>query len=224
MVPYLAFNKQVSERFKALAALENKVFAKLVNSLGEELDGFAGRSNVYEYALKNAGEAATEFAMAVEAVMPLVLNDQYVETSPDEVIKGVLDALARTENFSEWTAPEKKVLKARLKKILTDSKVTLRSRAWSLVLERPCVLVSARIVTDLRPVFTNTNPAALEAFTVIHTVVMELMEGSDSKTIHIALDKKDLQNLSANIARAEHKENVLNTLISHAGVASLQIK
>ena len=157
--------------------------------------------------------------------MPLLLNDQYVMTSPVEVIRGVVNGLERTATKSlSWTATEKSLLKARLKRILSDSNVRLRARAWTLVLERPCVLLSARILTDLRPVFTSKNPASLEACTVIHTLVMEVREGAEPKTVHIALDTKDLTNLRTDIARAEQKEKILNALASRAGVLSLQIK
>lgn len=224
MVPYLTFNNEMCKRFKAITSLKEAVFLKLVQSLAEELDGFSARANVYDYATKNAGDAATEFAMALESVMPLVLNENYSELPADDLVKGVIGGLSRVESYSGWTTIEKKLLKIRLKKILADTNVKLRARAWSLVLERPSVLRSARILTDLRPVFTEKNPAAIEACTVIHTLVMNVQEGTDTKTVHIALDTKDLASLSESINRAERKEKVLNALASRAGVASLQIK
>ena len=224
MVPYLAFNSEISKSFRAIAALEEKVFLKLVQSLAEQLDGFGARARVHEFATKNAGDSATDFAMALESVVPLVANEQYSELPPDEVIRGVIEGLSRVDGYSEWTAVEKKLLKVRLKKILTDTNVKLRSRAWSLVLERPSVLGSARILTDLRPVFTIKSPVAIEACTVIHTLVINVQEGEIAKTVHIALDTKDLASLRDSIGRAEQKEKALNALASRAGVASLQIK
>jgi len=224
VVPYLSFNSDIVNRFKAITSLEEGLFAKLLQSLGEELQSFDAKAQVYDYASRNAGADATEFAMAVEAVMPLVLNEQYAESPIDEVIKGVLEGLARIESYSLWAAAEKKLLKVRLKKILSDTTIRLQSKAWGLVLERPCVLGSARILTDIRPVFTSKNPTSVEAFTVIHTLVLEVEEGSDSKTVHIALDPKDLSSMRESIGRAEQKEKVLNELASRAGVASLKIK
>jgi hypothetical protein len=224
VVPYLAFNGEIVKRFQAIIDLEEELFVKLLHSLGEELQSFGARSQVYDYASRNAGADATKFAMAVEAVMPLVLNEQYADSPTDEVVKGVFEGLARVDGFSLWTPSQKKLLKARLKKILSDTTIRLRSKAWGLVLERPCVLGNARILTDLRPVFTSKNPASVEAFTVIHTLVLETQEGPDAKVLHIALDPKDLSSLRDSIARAEHKEKVLNALASRAGVSSLQIK
>lgn len=224
MVPYFTFNNEVAKRFKAIVALNEELFSKLIQSLGEELDGFAVRAEVYEYANRNAGADATDFAMAVEAVLPLVLNEQHADSPADDVVKGVTGGLMRVESYSAWTSAEKKLLKTRLKKILVDTNVKLRAKAWGLVLERPCVLTSARILTDLRPVFTSKNPATVEACTVIHTLVMEVQEGAEVKTLHVALDLKDLSNLRESIGRAEQKEKALNAIASRAGVSSLQIK
>lgn len=224
MVPYLAFNKEVSKRFRAITALDEKVFGALLKSLAEQLDGFGLRGTVHEYAEKIAGGSASEFAMAVESVMPLLANELYSELPADDVVKGVIEGLVREDSYSQWTVGERKLLKLRLKKILTDTNVKLRARAWTLVLERPGVLASARILTDLRPVFAIKNPAAIEACTVIHTLVMNVQEGDINKTLHIAIDTKDLASLRAGIDRAEQKEKSLNGLASRAGVASLQIK
>lgn len=224
MVPYLAFNSEILKRFQSLIGLEEELFGKLLQSLGEDLQSFGGRAQVYDFASRNTGANATEFAMAVEAVLPLVLNEQYANLPVDDLVKGVLDGLGRVEDYSSWTVSQTKLLKVRLKRVLSDKTIRLRSKAWSLVLERPCVLGSARILTDLRPVFNSKNPASVEAFTVIHTLVLEVQEGSADKVLHIALDPKDLSSLRESISRAEQKESVLNALASRAGVSSLQIK
>lgn len=224
MVPYLVFNDEIEKRFLAVINLDEKLFAKLLQSLGEELQSFGAKSEVYDYASRNAGADATDFAMAVEAVLPLVLNEQYAESPIDDVVKGVFEGLARVDGFASWVASQRKLLKARLKIILSDATIRLRSKAWGLVLERQCILASARIITDLRPVFSSKNPASVEAFTVIHTLVLGTQEGPDSKVLHVALDTKDLLSLKESINRAEHKEKVLNALASRAGVSSVQIK
>lgn len=226
MIPYLAFNKDMAQRFKAVTRLEEKVFIKLVQSLSAELDGFTARAYVHEFAANNVDDAAAaDFATGIEAVLPLLLNEQYSALPADEVIRGVIQGLSRVESFSSWTVIEKKSLKTRLKKILTDANIKLRARAWALVLERPCLMSNVRILTDLRPVFGNKSSVALEAVTVIHTLVMGVEEGgSELKTLHIALDTKDLESLKDCISRAEQKEKVLNALASRAGVTSLQIK
>lgn len=225
MVPYISFNSEISKRLKSLVSLDERTFAKVLKALGDDLDAFAARAQVHDYALRNFPEISGEFAFAIEALIPLVLNEQYAEISPDEVAKGVLDGIERTTSATQnWTAVEKKLLKARIKKALSDSNIKLRARAWALVLERPRVLDEARILTDLRPIFSNKNPAVLEACTVIHTLVLEVMEGQEARTLHIALDTKDLANLKANISRAEQKEKVLGVLASKAGVLSLQIR
>lgn len=225
MVPYLTFNTAESQkRLRALVSMEEKLFAKLLLALRSNVDTFANRAALVEYADANMTEDAREFVLAVEAVMPFLLNDHYAGNSAEEIAKGVIDALPRIPKPVEtFTVTDKRLLRARLRSILTDSTTRLRTRAWSLVLERPCLLETARILTDLRPVFTEKNPAAVEACSVIHTLVLNCQESGESKVMHVALDTSDLSTLKAAIARAEQKEKALNALASKAGVLSLKI-
>lgn len=221
----MAFGQEGGRRFKALADLDDKLFSKLVTALRDSIDVFAVRSAVADYAEKNAPKNAEEFALALEAVIPLVLDSDFAVHTPEEVAKGVLSGLARSvKDKAGMSVAEQRVLKSRIKMLVADAEVKLRTRAWNLVAERPCLLEESRILTDLRPVFSEKNPASLDAFSVIHTLVLNCNENSTSKTVHIALDTADLAELKAAIVRAEHKEKVLSALASKAGVLRIQIK
>lgn len=224
MIPYLTINGEGLKRLSALASLTDKLFEKLVVALQNGLDSFSVRPAVLAYANKHVPDASEAFTLALEAVVPFLLNDEYAETSADDLLKGLFAAVGRNPKGDTVTPAQKRVIKARLKVLFNDPVTKLRAKTWSLVLERPCLFQDGRILTDLRPVFSDRSPTSLQACSVIHTLVINCQEDSASKTLHIALDTADLASLKLAIARAEQKQRLLTAFASKAGILSLQIK
>ena len=108
--------------------------------------------------------------------------------------------------------------KNRLIKLLDIEQLYFLSKTYELYSEHHNLFLSSKILTDIRPIFTDAN---LEPKATLITNVLHIHYGqSDGKheDIYIALDDKDIQNLKTMVERAEQKNKTLKRLIKEDGM------
>jgi len=81
--------------------------------------------------------------------------------------------------------------------------------------EHQLVLCSARIITDLRPVFDDIADKILY-FLPFHTLVIKCYEKDNYKYFHITIDQNDIKKLLNQLDRASKKENLLKENLKKA--------
>ena len=91
----------------------------------------------------------------------------------------------------------------------TNSIFYISVKSRELNQERERLLNNVRIITDLRPVFTDAETCELKKMSIIHTLKIIYEEGDYSKERFFALDSIDLEKLKKQIERAIEKENKL---------------
>ena len=81
----------------------------------------------------------------------------------------------------------------------------------------------SRVITDLRPVFSEE--AANEPFgaVIVHTLRLDYFEENDVKTISFALNSRDLAQLKRTVERAQAKENTLSGLLKRVELAEFDL-
>lgn len=88
------------------------------------------------------------------------------------------------------------------------------------------ILTESRVVSDIRPVFPDTDevPAAVDAAMVNHTLKLNYYAGDRGLPgeIYIAVDATDLKNLRDQIDRALEKERAARALIEEGGAVVLE--
>lgn len=88
------------------------------------------------------------------------------------------------------------------------------------------ILTESRVVSDIRPVFPDTDevPAAVDAAMVNHTLKLNFYAGDRGLPgeIYIAVDTTDLKNLRDQIDRALEKERAARALIEEGGAVVLE--
>lgn len=92
---------------------------------------------------------------------------------------------------------------SRLENVITSVKANLLSA------ERDKLLLSSRLITDVRPVLDDNalHPSML----IINTLKLEFREGSEKRTSYIALDKQDISDLIEQLERARKKTDLITT-------------
>jgi hypothetical protein len=113
------------------------------------------------------------------------------------------------------------VLKSRLEKLLQADSIVLASKASAIQREHPNVLMSARILTDMRPVFGD-GPDSLEGGIIIHNLKLTSIHSNEAQELFLALDDDDLIMLQKVIARAEAKSKTLRSFIEKSGLPSME--
>src|ERR1035438_229170 len=140
----------------------------------------------------------------------------------DEISKSVLASASKDFDFS----PEKgRILNSRLQKLLSfDKTLAVTSKAYDVLTEHAHTFCRARIISDIRPVFTNTVESANGAV-IIHNLQIGFHEGGDGehKEFYVALDTDDIQALKEVVIRAEKKTIALRSILKSSSVPYLEV-
>jgi len=116
---------------------------------------------------------------------------------------------AQASDRTEFRAPAESWtrFKRALASVLSlEQTLGVRSKAFDLQLEHPRTLCTARILTDVRPVFGTDPTQPPPAVFVSHTLRIAYHEGDSLKEFFVALDSADLRELKGLIERASLKE------------------
>jgi hypothetical protein len=112
--------------------------------------------------------------------------------------------------------------KERLIRLLdTDQSLAVTAKAADVMTQQAHSYCSARVITDLRPVFKTDPGEVPEAALVIHTLKITFHEGDKVNQFFVALDSKDVRDLRDLLDRAEQKERALAAVMSAAGLIDL---
>ena len=75
------------------------------------------------------------------------------------------------------------------------------------------VLDSARVITDMRPIFGEHVDKAPVAYAVGHQIELKVVRSGEVETLYVALDSSDLEELKVQIERAGEKQRALESVI-----------
>jgi hypothetical protein len=116
-----------------------------------------------------------------------------------------------------------KTLQTRLTQLLDlESSLGITARAIDVLMEHDHVFGFARIVSDIRPVFTVAVDSV--AGFITHNLCIHYNQDGQHKKFYVALDNNDLKTLKEAITRAEQKTDILKVILKKASVPYLDIE
>ena len=207
-------------RLKKLAALTDDQFAEIFDVLETKVSTLVTSESLLEAASGMTLSTPAEAMAIAEATFPLLFTFVADGNKPTDVVSAVLRSLR-----SEKSLPPKDmgVLRGRLSAIIGSKVLALKAKGAALSMTRGTLLTGAKIITDVRPVFGAQAASTIDAFTVIHTLVLDVLEDGSQKAIHVAVDRTDLDDLKKAIARAEIKDKAISKWVDPTGVARIQV-
>lgn len=122
----------------------------------------------------------------------------------------VAAALAASPDLPKEVLQES--LTQRLVMLLDTKIVDLLGRGLDLLAEHEHLLVSARILSDIRPLFDQEDPADVDGSVIGHVLRLSFARG-EPRTLDVALDLDDLRRLEIAIQRAVQKEEKLRAMV-----------
>lgn len=203
--------------FEVLSALGpaalNEAYSRL-SRMGAVLSG-AELERVFREIAADEMRGKSVFRAVVSLAVPFT-NESTGKSEGSPFLAGVTHALQ-----SKWDSQKQKVtawgaILPHMEKIVALSSLRLYSKSMELRAEREHLLRSARIITDLRPIFLDSDQNGvasiqLSASVVVHALRLRFTARDGSPTeLHIALDRGDLEKLRAACDRALNKEDSLN--------------
>jgi hypothetical protein len=167
-----------------------------------------------------AGDEAEGIVLAL-LEMSLVLET--AEVSLDIFLPDVIAALLEGGPGLIGSEPEQQRMKERLSKLLVLPSVSLPAKGRALLIEHANYMCSARVFTDIRPVFGADVKQSPATAVIVHTLKLTYHQGeANTRNFFIMLDSHDLDEVSALIERARAKENSLKALLASTGLEPLE--
>jgi hypothetical protein len=177
------------------------------------------RKDVVDYILsKLDASEKTSFGQIPQAIASL--HDGLLETdlSAREFIDAVVHEYERSSPLNDEA---RRTLDERLQTILNAPTLRLSSRARNVLFEQERTFQEARVVTDVRPLFSEEE-AQLDAAVVVHNLRIEYSEAQTSKRFYVALDNKDIASLIDVLHRAQLKVNRLQAFLGTTNVTLIE--
>jgi len=164
--------------------------------------------------LKLEKRAVTQFVTG--ALMPLNHLRVHLKLETPEFLKAVSDNLEkeapekwRSENLAGWKAIEVRVAPLFEK----DNFFSVSNKSYQLLANRPNPVQDVKILSELRPVYSE-DATSVKAFVLAKTLVVNYLEGDAKKTIHLSMDMDDLRSLASEVDRAKLKRETLSEEVS----------
>jgi hypothetical protein len=213
--PRFRVPEEHGEPLEALGKLSDEAFERLVQSLRSEppaldADELAARIR----------DAVPELAQHADDVVEVILIVDLLResrgASPEEMAEWLRDAQGMP-----GTAEDRSILARRLAQSLSAPAILVTAKAVDLLLANERNFNSARIVTELRPVFGEDVSKEPAAAVLVHRLELDYFRASGRRdTFHVGLDEGDLEILGAAVARAQAKAK---TMISFADRSGLRL-
>jgi hypothetical protein len=207
----LQMNDEIGKKFiKALSESQPTLYIEnLVESVSQKLKDILTPSNVKDM---------------IEALLALygVRDSLDVETS--EFIKNLEEAVLESESFSN-ISNNLQISKPLITELLDlDEPLSIASKAFNILLDHERVFLSSKILTDIRPIFSNRKVESPVGAVIVHMFKIDYREGSESKEFFVALDTADINKLENVLRRAKEKEKAIQPLLKRADVAYLVVE
>jgi hypothetical protein len=190
-------------------------FMQALNNLSPEQPTEEVTDRLFEVLPTGEGGSASgllEFAISTRRLTSSLHVD--VETIAAAVSRAAQPEVEGTSN----------TLGNRLIALLGSEFVAVREKAQALAAEGSLILLDAKCITDLRPVFaTDGNSQGLDGFLVIHNLKLEV-RGSSNDPIYVVLDHDAIEQLQSALKRAAEKEDRLAQLLEESNIRNLSVR
>jgi hypothetical protein len=140
-----------------------------------------------------------------------------VEQFAEDVTRAMLALPQRSAKFDAAK------FQKRVSMLLAVDALTVSARAYDIEREYPNIFDSARVMTDIRPVFTVTGSELLGGM-IVHNLKILYYSATGYQELYVSMDNVDLMVLKKVIERAELKNSVLEATLKRSQIQYFESK
>jgi hypothetical protein len=107
---------------------------------------------------------------------------------------------------------------SRLRRALAAPAVMNLGRAYDVLIDRDKLFTNARIITDIRPIFSDDVNQTPVGVALVHTLKLSAVSDGRREIFYFALDVQDLDVLREAVKRADDKTATLRAWIAKTGL------
>ena len=199
------------------------------NSVNQIISAFEGVAPKFfpeelskEITSKVEGVSSEDLLEIISAILSLSKHRVHDDMLPEELAEQIIQAL------SEGSVEDVKLVKKNqqgLKQLLVRffqiETLLISAKASGIMLSHENVFCSARVITDVRPVFGSDPSVAPNAAVMVHMLNLSYHQEGHLKELYIAMDALDIETLRTALDRADLKSQSLKSLIKRAGLTHL---
>ena len=169
---------------------------------------------------KIKGVSPEDVSEIITTIMSLSSHRMHDDSTAEELAEQVVQA-AIEANIPIKSDKERITFKDRLLKFFELNTLFVSAKALGILLSNENLFCSARILTDIRPVFGTDPTVAPTAVVMVHMLDLGYHKDGELKHLYIAMDSLDIEILREVLDRADLKTETLKPLIKKAGVEFL---
>ena len=166
--------------------------------------------------------ASTDAVKIYEALQSLYVVKGAENASPEVFVARLLDAMAAADDDRLHVPAEKSEdIRRRLLRLIAAPSLSVAAKSQNLSHDFERTFCAAKVLTDLRPVFTESAADAPVGFMVINTLRLDIHERGDHSSIFVGLSEDDLTALRDAVVRALEKSETLRSRIGASGIGHI---
>lgn len=202
----------------ALAKLDDHVSGALIQALAA-LEPYAPVSQIQQATAAALGEDASPAEQQLGLPL-LALRGQYRQTSLEDMATLVSESAELDLDGSARAS-----LRSRVAAILATPVYATTAVATDLQTQNARNYQSARIVTDLRPVFQDDLDAQPSGAVIVETLQIQTWtRDGESEAIFVSMDETDLRQLKSTVERALRKTDTLKLFLKGKSLAYFELE
>lgn len=133
-------------------------------------------------------------------------------------------ALSQSSEEFPVNKESRDLLELRLSKIFDARKtLSLTAKALDIVTDQPHLFYSAKLLTDMRPVFDESGKS-IDAMVMLHNLRIHYGDGDDHKDFVVTLDSRDIKKLRSILERADQKADTLKSFLKASQTTYLDVE
>jgi hypothetical protein len=201
--------------FRLLAEMDDDRFNTLLTAVSESKAQIRVHSVYHEVAARS-NLSMDEIGPPLDAIYSVAALASRENLTPREAAEAIR---------SDALSVDRAVLTQRVERLLAQDAVRVSVRAVEVSAAGERLTLTARIVTDIRPIFADPGSSDLKpaAAVVLHWLRVDYMEDGESRTFSALMDSEDLKILQGAVERAEAKAASLEALLAKADVAYMPV-
>jgi len=220
-MPTIEIPKEELPKLKTLTELSEGNFDSFVSSLRLVKPALTIARFSNELANISHVFGREELITILRTIFALYWLKERTGLRPDALADEIVTASKRADP-EQFPEERESSLRNRLSVLLAlDNSLGVTAKAMDAMTEHERIFRDARILSDLRPIFTGegtTTPAAV----IIHNLQISFHINGQHQEIYVALDTNDLGKLREVVDRAERKTNALEGVISKSNMTYLK--
>lgn len=209
--------------FKRVALLEDSSIQELLSAFRNTSPSLYAKEITEQVIPQVKSISASDVINITETLFSLYVSHAGQGSSLTDFVEGVIQAIDESD-YKELVNSTKTrdTLTQRLSALLNVDPMIVGAKSYILLFDNDRNFRSARVVTDIRPVFTDEAGKNPSAVMIVHQLKITYLEGDVSKDFYIAMDNKDIQRFMDALTRADLKAQTLKPVFEELKVLYIE--